>query len=119
MDLEKTPTAKELHEVIIEIAADYYGNEAAKIRQNSGRFIDHEMVYRKHICYYMLRTYTFTSYDQIALLFNTRGSTIRSGFNKIETLLSYNRRTIAEVADIKKLIDNFREKKRLNALSTF
>ncbi|HEY4194635.1 MAG TPA: hypothetical protein VGM63_03810, partial [Mucilaginibacter sp.] len=66
-----------------------------------------ETAYRKHICYYMIRHYTFMSYDDIGIIFFKEQSCIRFGVEKINDLLFYNSRTITDVREIKKLIDNF------------
>lgn len=108
MQTENLSPPKELQDVIIEITAGFYHTTPEKLRTNTGRFIDVETAYRKHICYYMIKNYTFFSYDTISLSFSTVQSVIKYGVNKINDLLTYNRRTIAEVRDIKKLIDNFK-----------
>lgn len=110
MPIETAAKPKELKDVIIEITAQFYNTTTEKLQTNTGRFIDVETAYRKHICYYMIKNYTFFSYDVISLSFSTSQSTIKFGVNKINDLLSYHRRTIAEVKEIKKLIDNFKQK---------
>jgi len=109
--MQKTPptSSKELQEKIISATAQYYGIEVEKYKLNTRKAVDNETAYRKHVCYFMLRQYTFLSYDSIALIFDTGQSTIKCGVNKINDLLTYNRRTIADVMLIRKVIDNFKE----------
>ena len=112
MATETAHKSKELHDVIIEITAGYFGNDSQKFKINTRHFINHEMSYRKSVCYYLLRSYTFISHDQIAIIFDTGYSTIRNGCSKIENLLTYNRRTMDDIREIKILIDTFNEKMR-------
>jgi chromosomal replication initiation ATPase DnaA len=110
-------TKKDLIDTIIEITANFYGIDVEKFIVNSGKSINHEAAYRKHMCYFMVREYTFLSYDQIALRFTTVQSTIKNGVNKINDFKTYNRRTIAEIKEIKILIDNFRTKSQQQSLA--
>lgn len=114
MQTDTQNSKKDLSEVIIETTANFYGMDKQVFKTSKSS--KQEDAYRRHICYFMLREYTFMSYDAIAVLFFTRHSTITSGVNKINSLLTYNRRTIVETKKIKKLIDSFKEKLEQQAL---
>jgi chromosomal replication initiation ATPase DnaA len=98
---------KPIEDAITEITAGFYGIDLEKFKENRGRSIDHDSSYKKHVCYYLLRQYTFMSYDSIGKYFKVSECAVKHGNNKIEGYLSYNSRTIADVAKIKKLINNF------------
>lgn len=96
-----------IEDVITEVTAGFYGIELEDFKKSKGRFIDHDTAYKKHVCYYLIRQYTFKSYDSIAAYFKVSRCAVKHGANKIEGYLSYNSRTIADVTKIKNLIDNF------------
>lgn len=117
MEIAPVKEKKDLIEQIIEITANFYGIDADAFKINVSKKINHEAAYRKHMCYFMIREYTFLSFDHIAERFNTGQSTIKCGVNKINDYSTYHRRTIAEIKDIKKLIDNFKAKSQEQPLS--
>jgi chromosomal replication initiation ATPase DnaA len=104
-----TTKQQPIEDVITEITSGFYGIDLEEFKKNKGRFIDHETAFKKHVCYYLIRQYTFKSYDSIAAYFQVSTCAVKHGFNKVEGYLTYNSRTITDVAKIKKLIDNFTE----------
>lgn len=96
-----------IEDVVTEITAGFYGIDVPDFKANKGRSIDHNTAYKKHVCYYLIRQYTFMSYDAIASYFRVSACAVKHGANKIDGFLSYHSRTIADVAKIRKLIDNF------------
>jgi chromosomal replication initiation ATPase DnaA len=108
---------KTLHDVVIEAVALYFRTTAEDLKTlKSKKRAD---AYKKHMCIYMIRKNdSMLSREFIAELFNTGKSTIAYGENCIENYSGIYGRTMGDITEIQKIIDNFNDQLKQQMLQT-
>jgi chromosomal replication initiation ATPase DnaA len=104
---------KSIEEKIIELVATHFRMPKESLIRNFGHSTDNEQAYKQRIAFYMVRAYTFLSYERVGALFGGKPhSAIRTGCINVENLLEYNDRCKVDVRQIRKQVDNFIEQTR-------
>ncbi len=98
------PIPKTMQANIIDLVCEFFGVTPEELDNKRMNTLSS---YRRRICWYLLKKNTAMSYEDISCEFNTKHTTIVYGYKGIEDLLTYDRRTIDDIKDLQKIIDNF------------
>jgi len=104
-------TPKTLEEIVIKSACIHFGLEVKEYTENSSK--DQNSSYQRFIGIYLLRSYTLLSFEKIAKLFSRKDSAAKNAYNQISGLEAIkDRRTIADLREIKSIMDRFTAEKK-------
>ncbi len=108
MNLENPKTPEE---IIIKATCLYFGlNPDSFVKDPS---TDQDSSYKRFLCVYLLREKTLLSYDRIAGLICRKASSVKNAYKTISGLEAIkDRRTLADLTEIKLIIDNFTSEKK-------
>ena len=108
MQIEEPKTQEE---IVIKAASIYFGLDVKEYTES--RSIDQNTAYQRFIGIYLLRQHTLFSYDKIGKMFCRKGCAVKNAFNQISGLEAVkDRRTIADLKEIKIIIDRFTNQKK-------
>ena len=108
---------KQLHDLVIEAVALHFHTSPSELKD--GKSKKRAEAYKRHMCFYMIRKNdSMLSREFIAELFKNGKSTIEHGEKCVDYHKSIYRRTMGDIADIQKLIDNFNDQLKQQMLQT-
>ena len=110
----KFETPKTQEEIIVKATSLHFGLDVEHLTQ--GKETNKNAVYQRMVCIYLIKENTLISHKNAGVIFGMPESTAKNGYYRVRDLLTVDRRTMNDIAEIKLIIDRFTaQKKKLYA----